>query len=39
MPKFRLWLQETDSHSGESVIKRLNVRDDAERLLPRFCLE
>ncbi len=39
MPKFWLGLQETDSHRGASVIKRPNVRDDAERLLPRFCLE
>ena len=39
MPEFWLGLQETDFHSRASVIKRPNVRDNAERLLPRFCLE
>jgi len=39
MPKLRLGLQETDSYSGASVIKSPDVRDNAERLLARFCLK
>jgi hypothetical protein len=39
MPEFRVWLKELDSHRSESAFNGLNVGDNAEFLLPSFCLE
>jgi len=39
MPKFRMRLQELDSHGGESALDGLNVRNDAEFLVPGLYLQ
>ena len=39
MPKFRMRLKELHSDGGESPLNGLNVRNDAEFLLPGLCLK